>query len=616
MEALLRLTGASLVALAALFLISTGISRGYITPPLQLLGAAIIGGLSMGAGLRLQDREPWGSTLAIVGSAVVTASAAAGHGWLELYGPVTGLILTSAATVITAALAVRLANQWVATTASLTLLLIPTWAGIIEAAPVGVIGTWLGLFTLAAAALGLWQRWGWYRLISGWSVAPWLVTLLVVFEPEGANRIVAGGLIGLVSAVLWLGPLLSDWRGDEADRSDSVRGWERASVAIVPLWTWIAVLTVTTSPGNVDGIAWQARYAVLVAVAFLAVALVAQLAIGSRNRNLFAMQLLGAITLGALGTLVWFDGTPQPVVFLGLSVATYLAARSIDDDRSLRWVAAVLAALGSLGLLVELVELVEASNLRTGLDHVVTAAIGLLLGAVGVWCLWRWEPESVGRLAVAWLAAGVSGLAAALTSHAPDRYLVESFLVLTTALTAALWAVTEKFSRPTGVVALVTGAAAMLLTTILLFRSLDDVEVGLSVRAATLYAIIALGLATWRLWSDQAWRGPALVATWIFGHLWVLAAFLPFADGQVGVSILWAAAAVGAIWFGVRRADSFVRTLGLISLTVVIMKLLSVDLAEVDTLWRVLLFLVVGLGLLRLAYVLPGLEQRADEPQP
>ena len=49
------------------------------------------------------------------------------------------------------------------------------------------------------------------------------------------------------------------------------------------------------------------------------------------------------------------------------------------------------------------------------------------------------------------------------------------------------------------------------------------------------------------------------------------------------------------------------------TLAVTLVKLLTVDLAEVDTLWRVGLFLVIGTGLLRLGYVLPRLSTGRDE---
>ena len=48
-------------------------------------------------------------------------------------------------------------------------------------------------------------------------------------------------------------------------------------------------------------------------------------------------------------------------------------------------------------------------------------------------------------------------------------------------------------------------------------------------------------------------------------------------------------------------------------------KLLTVDLQEVDTLWRAGLFLVIGLGIMRIGFLLPRFtpaDDTADEPSP
>ncbi len=50
------------------------------------------------------------------------------------------------------------------------------------------------------------------------------------------------------------------------------------------------------------------------------------------------------------------------------------------------------------------------------------------------------------------------------------------------------------------------------------------------------------------------------------------------------------------------------------TLAVVLTKLLTFDLAEVETLWRVALFLGIGVGLLRLGYVVPRLAASTRRP--
>ncbi len=106
----------------------------------------------------------------------------------------------------------------------------------------------------------------------------------------------------------------------------------------------------------------------------------------------------------------------------------------------------------------------------------------------------------------------------------------------------------------------------------------------------------------------------ATVVAWVGLLGWIASAFGHRAQGQVIVSLLWSALAAAALVFGVRADDRGVRTIGIATLGVVLVKLLTVDLAEVDTLWRVGLFLVIGTGLLRLGYVLPRLSSAPDPP--
>ncbi|NCG39129.1 MAG: DUF2339 domain-containing protein, partial [Actinobacteria bacterium] len=54
-------------------------------------------------------------------------------------------------------------------------------------------------------------------------------------------------------------------------------------------------------------------------------------------------------------------------------------------------------------------------------------------------------------------------------------------------------------------------------------------------------------------------------------------------------------------------------TVGLAVLALTVTKLLIVDMQEVETLWRAALFLAVGLGLMRLGFLLSRLTGAADE---
>jgi uncharacterized membrane protein len=101
--------------------------------------------------------------------------------------------------------------------------------------------------------------------------------------------------------------------------------------------------------------------------------------------------------------------------------------------------------------------------------------------------------------------------------------------------------------------------------------------------------------------------------------VWLGSVLVHLPQGQAVVSIAWATVGTVVFLLGAitRRTDAAAAGLAVLALTVG--KLLTVDLREVDTLWRAGLFFVIGLGLMRLGFLLPELlrEERAtadDEP--
>jgi len=129
-------------------------------------------------------------------------------------------------------------------------------------------------------------------------------------------------------------------------------------------------------------------------------------------------------------------------------------------------------------------------------------------------------------------------------------------------------------------------------------------------------ALLAGTAVVHRLRVDDQVSVVLTVVAWVGVLGWIASAFGHRAQGQVIVSLLWSILAAAALIYGVRAADRVVRTIGIATLGVVLVKLLTVDLAEVDTLWRVGLFLVIGTGLLRLGYVLPRLSSAPDPSIP
>ena len=78
-------------------------------------------------------------------------------------------------------------------------------------------------------------------------------------------------------------------------------------------------------------------------------------------------------------------------------------------------------------------------------------------------------------------------------------------------------------------------------------------------------------------------------------------------QGQAAVSVSWAVVGTAVLIAGAVRKIPELGSAGLAVLALTVAKLLTVDLQEVDTLWRAGLFFVVGLGIMRLGFLLPKL---------
>ena len=102
--------------------------------------------------------------------------------------------------------------------------------------------------------------------------------------------------------------------------------------------------------------------------------------------------------------------------------------------------------------------------------------------------------------------------------------------------------------------------------------------------------------------------------------LWLLAVLSGLPQGQLAVSIAWAATGAIVLLAGLlTRVGSFesvsVANVGLATLAVTVLKLVTVDLSAVDTIWRAGLFFVVGLGLLRLGLLIGSLGDADPESE-
>lgn len=146
-----------------------------------------------------------------------------------------------------------------------------------------------------------------------------------------------------------------------------------------------------------------------------------------------------------------------------------------------------------------------------------------------------------------------------------------------------------------------------------LFGSVDRPPV-LNLRALAHLAAIVLAVAasfTLRHRTVQLlYRGAAHVALLV----WIAHELDALPDGTGYISIAWGVYAVVLLVVGLRRENAWLRTAGLLTLALVVGKLFVVDLARLEAIWRILLFLGFGALFLALGYYMPWLWRTdADE---
>ncbi|MEM7325519.1 MAG: DUF2339 domain-containing protein [Actinomycetota bacterium] len=627
LEDVLRIVGVGLVGLAALFLVSTAISRGWISPELQLLGATMIGLVLSGAAVHQADRRtPWAVTFGIGGSAVTAICAGAAHAWLDLTGPVTALVLVAAAVALSVLVAARVRSEAVAIAATAAMLLVPPFADLIADSPVLVIGSWLGLFAVAAAIVGVAQGWQTYRLISTWATAFWVIILAAVLaDGDNTDHLAAGScLVAVVGVVLWLGPVWNERLlqartiagfgiGDGERRT---LAFEHRLVALVPLWAWQTVtffggLTVATT-GAALALGLAAGFALVAAVA-RRVRLISELGTLS--------HLLGAGLLATVGLLVWLEGPILVVALAAQGIVTLLVAGRFEDVLlTIKGVA--LAGLAWVLVLVDLVDVIQlaidgADGPSIG-SHVARGVTVALLGT-SAWLMTRRSTEEIGELVVgaAWSTAVLVPVSLVAPVVGDSGWLVVGTAACLVSLVAArrLGRLVLAIAATIGGVTAVVAAVGIVDAAVLGF---DGTGVPIADHLSHLVVVLAFAAVTAVFWNrpPESLSSPLFVTTWLFGLGWLLSVLAGVPQAQAAISVTWAVAAVCAIVAGLLTGRTEVRSAGLVTLGVVLVKLLTIDLAEVDTLWRVGLFLIIGLGLMRLGYVLPELAARYAPPDP
>lgn len=484
-EVLLRWAGIVLLALAAIFLVSTSISRGWIGPNLQL-AAATLGGLSLlGGSVHFAPRlRAWSVTLGAGGAVVLPVCAAAAHEWLDLVSMDVALILIVVATVLSLAVGYATRLQEISIIALLAVMVVPAGFGFFQVDPITLAAWWIAATALTAAVLGWARRSTLLRIVCVAAAGAGLLFGAGLSVDRGVDVLnQALGPLVFVTVIMWLGPALADRIG--GNRLASFDHW---TVAVAPGFAWLAIVALGSRGEESD---WfdAGLLGLMMAGGFLAV-LIASFRFLPRSVSL--AHFLGAGALVTASIVAMADGPVLVVALAAQAAFTFILGRYFNDG------------------------IIEVAATFLGVAAAALTGVGILDGFAN-------EGATLGE-----------GLA--------------HFVVL------------------------------MLLTALAVF---------------------------YRSVNRQELAGAVAIAAWIGVLGWFGSVLINLPQGQAAISMAWATMAAGAIGLGVARRAALVRTTGLVTLTVVVGKLLTIDLGEVDVFWRVGLFFIVGSGLLRLAYVLP-----------
>jgi hypothetical protein len=506
----LKWTGVGLIVLAALFLVSTAISRGWIGPEVQLLLAALGGAGLLFTALRLPaDRRPWSVALAHGGLVVLGICAGAAHAWLDLVPLSVATALVAALVVLALAVAHRLDHANLVSTGMVVAIVVPAVISTYETFGPAFTASWFVALVAVSATVSWLRDWWTPRLIGLATIGPSL--LVVADDASGADsgiRLVVQVSIIAAAVVWWTAPWLRPAPG--------VGRWlDVRSVTVLPALLWLASSTMWY-PGELAGLEWI-----------------------SPDRSGTVFERAGTATGSAM-------------------VATLAAAGF-----------AALAAVGWSGVFRPMPRVLLAGHV-VGVSVVVT--IGLALVIDGPALLLSLVAQTVGLVVLA--------------RRSRDRWLGANAAVLATIVGA--WTA----------VGLLVG-----------------IDRGLPWPDAMTYLIVVVVSAGVALVSRDVNRPVSdgvVLAAWVALLLWIVAVVGPLPQGQMLVSLLWAALGAAVVVVGAGFTppritigpdeSTALRRLGLTTLAATVVKLVTIDLSEVDTIWRALLFAVIGLALLRLGF--------------
>ncbi|MDX6765439.1 MAG: DUF2339 domain-containing protein [Candidatus Methylacidiphilales bacterium] len=348
-------------------------------------------------------------------------------------------------------------------------------------------------------------------------------------------------------------------------------------LAVVPVGVYTLVLLVGAA-----AVFWSLGWASvwwsgLLGGAFILHSLTNHFSTSSPGRQIDQVVLSAAFLLWwamfavtGLARLIW-KGDQSPGLRSGLLVAAFL-----------------IPVLGLTGL----IETWDLPKAQAGLV-VLLAALAYALLSVSLAA----HPLHQRAHRLASLLLGVLGLILVLQGDA-------GFLVVT-ALSVVLL---EAYRRTKETILQVFGhLASAIMAVWLLVRLCEDATRPMMVRPEALADIAAVAalFSVWFRHPAAAWRGVYWIAATVFALCWFGREASVLDNRLAWITLFWGLYALVLIVASVVRWNVWVRRTGLAMLLVVVVKMVLVDLGQLPSEWRVVLFIGFGLLMLAISYLLP-----------
>lgn len=473
--------------------------------------------------------------------------------------------------------------------------------------------TFLVIALAAAAGVLVWRRWDWLAVAS-FAVAMPQVALWALDDPRPLELVPLLSAVALLTIACALGYEL---RSAEAEPRPSMVLLVSASALVTGALGYYAL---PHGEGDASGGAWLVGVALAHAAGALPLL---------RYRRTVAYVLLGIALTGAdvaFGVLV--DGAALSIGWGLAAIALAALARRFRAVRD----QLELALGGQLALAIGHVLVYDAptSSVESGdaSGVAVSTVAAVAVSAFGCARLVGGEPDER-RMALD--ALSLAGLVYASALALDDTPLVLAFAAQAVVL-AELCA-----RRPEPIAAVGAPVLAVLAAGHVLAFEAPPVALrdGVDDLAAAALALAAVAGAAWRLGPALETRGPgathvpvlaAGAALVYLGSVAIIDSFQPGGEvlatgldlqerqqGQLLLSVFWSICGAATVAVGLARRDLILRLAGFALLGVAVVKVAVVDLSQLESVYRVLSLVALGLLLLVAAYAYQRFRPREDE---